>query len=237
MEQCNASVRRRPLVAQIGVGYCSAVPGGHFERRFRVSTTVLVALVSLLALGCGGQSKTTSTGTTAADSQAARQDAVVAFYRAFIADVPARKASLEAALRLRSATAEGHFDQRATEQALSSYLKDAEAWQRSVEALPAANSDLEPIRRKFSEAAADEVHFVRDYAAFLRHAKATGVVDKASAQRVEALRGKLQSLNTAAGSELSGLVERLGGESAFHGHLERKHLEELLSSMRQQAAG
>jgi hypothetical protein len=213
------------------------VRGGYIERGRRPRSIVLVGVLVALVAGCGSQSTGTTSGTTSAASLSPPQEAVVAFQNAMLAAMPARKSSLEAALRLKSATAEGHVNAAAAQQALSEYLANAKAWQASMAALPAADRDVEAMRARYTEGAADEVQFVSDYAAFFRHARATGVVDKATAEQIEALRRKQLAANSAASAELNSLVARLGGEAAFHGRLGIKRMEELLSSMKQQAGG
>jgi hypothetical protein len=206
-------------------------------RGFGVTLLLLLLLpLSLFVTGCGG-SNTNSKTSTSAGSLSPERAAVVSFYRALVGDFPARKASLEAAVRLQAATAAGHVDLAAAERAIREYLTGAEAWQKAMQALPAESTDLESIRAKYVEAAADEARFVRDTLALYQGIKATGAADKTRVQQVKTLRGKQLAANYAAENELNALVERLGGEAAFHGTLERKHLEELVSSMREQAGG
>jgi hypothetical protein len=103
-----------------------------------------------------------------------------------------------------------------------------------MEALPAVNGDLEPIRGKFSEAAAEEVELWRKYSAFILASAARGL-SKSEAKGVEETKAKVEALNNAAGSEIDALTERLGGEAAFSGRIDIKHLKERVSSLRQQA--
>jgi hypothetical protein len=206
------------------------VSWGYLARGSLIISTILLAA---LASGCGGQSNTTSTGTAATAALRARQDALVVFSQALIADIPTRKPSAEARARLRSAEASGHVQARVVVGALHELISGAEAWRRSMEALPGTNTDLAPIRKNFSEAAAEEVRYWRGYLAFLLRWGARGTPDKHEAEQVEAHRKKVLSLNDATGPELVALPERLGGEAAFRGRIDVNRLKEELSSLRQ----
>jgi hypothetical protein len=182
-----------------------------------------------MVAGCGGSSTTPSTGTIASAELPARRDALVAFYHAFLGALPSRKASIEAALRARSAARKGHVNLPELGRALQNAVADAQAWQRRMEALPGGNGDLERIRRKYSEAAAEEVQFWRQYSAFLP-VVAARTAKRTEGEAVEATGAKAQALSNAARAELAALTERLGGTAAFRSRVDPKRLEELKSS-------
>ena len=197
-------------------------------RRAIALVTVLLAALA----GCGGSSGGTSTQSA---ELKARRDAFVSFYQAFIADSPARVNSARAAGALRAGVTNGHFNGAAVGRSLRELTEDAEAWKRSMEALPATNADLLPVRRKWVEAARLEAAYYRVYAAFLIGTVKTHTVNKEVAARVEAAKSKLQSLNNEAGNELTTLGESLGGNAVFHGRIDIKRLEELKAQEREAA--
>jgi hypothetical protein len=200
-------------------------------------TVLGVTVIGLLALasGCGG-SGSSSAGTTASAELRSRQNEFVAFYRAFIADLPARKASLEVAARLHRAETAGHVQARAIGHAIGALARNAESWRRTLEALPAPNGDLVPIRKRLASGAAIEAEYWRRYNAFLLGPVATGGTSKGKAARVEQVKARLQAVNNKALEELNTLTERLGGEAAFHGRINPRRPEEILSSLQKQAA-
>ena len=106
-----------------------------------------------------------------------------------------------------------------------------------MQALPATNGDLTPIQRKWVDAASEEVAYWEGYANYLRATVAAGQPSKASAERVESLRSRLQALNDEAGSKLGVLFDRLGGDAAFHGRIDLKRVEEIRASLKAQTAG
>jgi hypothetical protein len=195
---------------------------------------LLLALA--LASGCGATSSTTSNTQASTGSLTARQNAFVALYDAFTADVPARKNSLEAGLRLRSSLTGEHANIGAAKRAVSEYLSDAKAWQRAMEALPAINSELAPIRANYARGAAGEVQWVRGYAAVLRAASA-GKPYKTLAESSEAQKAKFEAANNEGSDAMNAVIQRLGGLIAFRVRVNTKPLEELTASMRQQAGG
>jgi hypothetical protein len=199
-----------------------------------LAVTVIALLV--LVSGCGGTGSS-STGTTASAELRSRRDAFVAFYQAFLAALPARKASVEATARLQRAEAAGHaHEARAIGQTLGALARDAEAWRRTLEALPAPNSDLVPIRKRLSLGAATEAEYWRRYYSFFLASLAAGRASKEKAARVEQTKARLQAVNNQALEEMNTLTERLGGEAAFHGRINPKRPEEILSSLARQAA-
>ena len=228
-----STLRASSLGTVLSPSVCTARPHNAPLTARRMACVLLGVLLAALAVGCGQGSKTSS---EAASTVRARQDALVAFYRAYITALPARKASLEAALQFRSATTGGHVDVGAVGRALGSATAHGRAWQKSMQALPADTGDLQRIRGKFSEAAVDEVQLWRKYSAFLLASAAHGP-STSEAKGVEATKEELEALNKAAQTELSALTERLGGEAALRGRIDFRRLEELRSSLRQQAGG
>jgi hypothetical protein len=103
-----------------------------------------------------------------------------------------------------------------------------------MEALPATNSEVVPIRSNFARGAAGEVRWVQGYAAVLRAASA-GKPYKTLAARSEALKPKFEEANNEGSDVMNAVIQRLGGPNAFHGRVNTKPLEELTASMRQQA--
>jgi hypothetical protein len=199
-------------------------------------TVLGVTVIALLALvsGCGGTGSS-STGTTA--ELRSRRDAFVAFYQAFLADLPTRKASVEATARLHRAETAGHaHEARTIGQTLGALARNAEAWRRTLETLPATNSDLVPIRKRLALGAATEAEYWRRYYSFFLGSLAAGRASKAQAARVEQMKARLQAVNNKALEEMNTLTERLGGEAAFHGRINPRRPEEILSSLERQAA-
>jgi hypothetical protein len=204
-------------------------------RRF-VSMGLLLAVA--FVSGCGSSSSTSSqpsrSVSTIASELAARRDAFVAFYENLSAKAPARKASLEAALRINSALSGTHANAVVAARALSEYFSDATAWQRAMRSLPAGNGELASIRSKFARGAVDEVRYARNLAAVILAASARQPV-KALAERAETEKAASQKANAEAGDEMTAVEQRLGGASAFKGRINPKSLEELVATMKQEA--
>ena len=204
-------------------------------RRF-VSMGLLLAVA--FASGCGSSSSTSSqpsrSVSTIASELAARRDAFVAFYKDLSAKVPARKASLEAALRINSALSGTHANAVVAARALSEYFSDATAWQRAMRSLPAGNGELASIRSKFARGAVDEVRYARNLAAVILAASARQPF-KALAERAQTEKAASQKANTEAGDEMTAVEQRLGGAAAFKGRINPRSLEELVATMKQEA--
>jgi hypothetical protein len=198
-------------------------------RRFVSMGLLLVAFAS----GCGSGGSSTTTSTRASDLTA-RRDAFVAFYENLSARVPARKASLEAALRINSALSGTHANAVIAARALSEYFSDATAWQRAMRSLPAGNGELASIRSKFARGAVDEVRYARNLAAVILAASARQPF-KALAERAQKEKAASHKANTEAGDEMTAVEQRLGGASAFKGRINPKSLEELVATMKQEA--
>lgn len=173
---------------------------------FVVTAIVVAALLG----GCGAS---TSGSKTAVAELRARQDALVAFLNAFVADLPIRASARKAAIRFRSDLEMHPPDLGAAEQALKESLSSIESWHRMTESLPATSADTTPIRTDYSEAAADEVKELRDYLA-VAHAIATGGPRSSELlRRAEALTAKAESLDVAAKKRFAAVVGQLGGEA------------------------
>jgi hypothetical protein len=210
-------------------------PGSNSDSKRRAAVVLLAGLLTALA-GCGGTSTTSSTATTA-NALRSRQDALVAFYQAFVADLPARGASVQAAVRSREALTTRPVNFAVIVRSLGEAETDAQAWKRSMETLPATNGDLTAIQSDWVNAAGEEVAYYRGYTDYLRATLAGHSASKAGAERVESLRSKLQVLNDDARGKLGALVEQLGGDAAFRGRIDRKRVEEIGASLKSPAAG
>ena len=198
-----------------------------------MSSSVVALLALAVVSGCGGATKSPSSDPQSASLSPAQSE-FVAFYNALAADFPARKASLEAALRLNSAINSGQHRAVRAARAIREYASDANAWQRAMRSLPAGNSELASIRSKFARAADDELRYAGDYAAVVL-AASEGKSFKAPAERGEAEKAALKKATGEASDELNAVENALGGASAFQGRMHTKPAEELVASMRQEA--
>jgi hypothetical protein len=168
-------------------------------------TTVLVAVSSC---GCGSS----GSATTADAKLRARQDAVIAFFKAFSLDLPIRVRGRNAELRFLSAIQRNPPDLGAAEQALKEALSDTELWRRATENLPATSPEIARIRMAYVQAAGDEVKEARDYLALLANL-AAGRTDKKLESSAKALTAKAESLEMTARSNLMTTIEQNGGEA------------------------
>ncbi len=204
---------------------------GGYRRACGIAGCLLVAAAP--ASGCGGQTATTTSAAVA--NARTRRDAFVAFYDAWAAAVPARKASLQAALRLRAAVTSSTPSLGAARHALGEYLASARTCRHLMEALPAANAELAAVRTKYVRAAQGESQFVKDYGDVMS-AAAKGRPYTKLAARAEAAKSAYLAMNDEAAGELEAVARRLGGLRAFGGRIDTNALKQLADSMRQEAA-
>jgi hypothetical protein len=188
---------------------------------------VVVAAVWLIVLagGCGS-----STAPTTPDAQLrVRQDALVAFFRAFMADRPIHTVGREAALRFTTDLKQNPPNVAGAETAATEAVSTGEAFRRSMEHLPATNAELIAARRLYADAAADDVETVRDYLAVLR-SLAAGRPNSELATRAEALTAKSESLFLAGKTKVAGALEKAGGEAFLKSRFNGKQLKEAAES-------
>jgi hypothetical protein len=190
-------------------------------------------MIAALLGGCG--SSTSSTTTTNAQLRE-RQDALVAFFNAVIADLPIRASARKAAAQFRSNIEMQPPDLSAAEHALREALSDAVSWHRAMESLPAADTDLRPSSADYTEAAADEVKELRAYLAAM-HAIATGGSTSTELlRRAEAFTAKAESLDIAAKKRLAIALGPLGGEAFLRRRIGVKRLQEAAQNGLQETA-